>query len=617
MANPGDFAYTVKQQADIVRIVGDYVKLRKSGGANFSGLCPFHNEKTPSFSVHASRQFYHCFGCGESGDVFSFIQKIERITFPEAVRFVAQKLGIPIPKATFNSEAEAREARVRGALLDMHERACAWFQEQLRRPEAAHAREYLAERGLTPEMIAKFRVGYAPDSGFLLRDALKRDFDEELMRESGLFSWKESAPPSTNSGQENQPQRAQGNTAIYSKFRNRVTFPICNESGRVIAFTGRTLATDEKAGPKYLNSPETAIYTKGHVLFNLDKAKEPMRKLDYTILVEGQMDCISVYAAGLHNVIATSGTAFTEAQARLLGRFTKNIVVNFDPDTAGANAAEKSLAMLVEQEFNIKVVTLEQGYDPDLFIRRQGIQAYGAALRSAPKYFDYLIERARAKFPHSAEGKVKAINFLLPHIQRIPSRIVRDELTNEIAQKLSIDSGVLRQELKHAAVARGSVQVKAAKMQVTLAERILVRALASQTEMLADDPESARDGADGIFDPTQEARVVFSSERLHAGLNSESLVEALLANDSADPMSLPISDEERGLLADILMNEHEELTQELVENAIQALRQKKTLQDREQELKHQIAEAERRQDVGQLARLLKEKLDLDRTLAAQ
>ncbi len=191
MANPGDFAYTVKQQADIVRIVGDYVKLKKAGAQNFSGLCPFHGEKTPSFSVHATRQFYHCFGCGQSGDVFSFIQKIENITFPEAVRMIAQKLGIPLPKAAYATEGEAKEARLRGQLLDVHERAVAFFQECLRRSEGARAREYLKGRGLDEEMIAKFRIGYAPDSGFLLRDRLKSEFSEEVLRESGLFSWKE------------------------------------------------------------------------------------------------------------------------------------------------------------------------------------------------------------------------------------------------------------------------------------------------------------------------------------------------------------------------------------------------------------------------------------------
>ena len=192
MANPGDFAYELKQQADIVRIVGEYVKLKKAGAQNYSGLCPFHNEKTPSFSVHATRQFYHCFGCGASGDVFSFVQKIENITFPEAVRAVAQKLGIALPKVSYSSPAEAKEAKLRTVLLEVHERACAFFQESLKRPEGARAREYLAGRGLNEEMIKAFRIGYAPDSGFLLRDRLRGEFEEEVLRESGLFSWKES-----------------------------------------------------------------------------------------------------------------------------------------------------------------------------------------------------------------------------------------------------------------------------------------------------------------------------------------------------------------------------------------------------------------------------------------
>ena len=618
MANPGDFAYTVKQQADIVRVVGDYVKLKKSGGQNFAGLCPFHQEKTPSFSVHATRQFFHCFGCHESGDVFKFVQKIENITFPEAVRLVAQKLGIPIPKATFNSEAEAQEARLRGALLDMHERACFWFQEQLRRPESAAAREYLAQRGLDEKTIAQFRIGYAPDSGFLLRDVLRRDFHEDLLKVSGLFSWKEIAATgnSETDGASGHLRRAvSAPPALYSKFRHRVLFPICNENGKVIAFTGRRLAQDEKAGPKYLNSPETAIYSKSHVLFNLDKAKEAIRRLNYAILVEGQMDCISVFAAGRQNVIATSGTAFTEAQARLLARFSKNIVVNFDPDTAGAAAAERSLALLVEQEFQIKVVTLDQGMDPDLCIRRQGVQAYDAALKKAPKYFDYLLGRAQQRFPRSGEGKVQALNFLLPHLQRVPSRIVRDELANEMAQKLGIDSAVLRQELKYAAINRGTQQVTSTpQRQVTPAERVLLRALASPAEMLAEAADSARDGAEGVFDPTREARFVLSSERLHEGFSSEALVESLLQAGNADPLSLALTETDRALLADILLHDESELTEELMQGAISALRHKKNLR-LEQQLQQRISDAERRQDIPELTRLLAEKQKLDRALA--
>src|SRR6266436_3044195 len=616
MANPGDIAYTLKQQADIVRVIGDYIQLKKAGAQNFSGLCPFHGEKTPSFSVHATRQFFHCFGCGASGDVFSFVQKIENITFPEAVRAVAQKLNIPLPKTSFSSPAEAKEAKLRTVLLDVHERACAFFQECLRRPEGARAREYLAGRGLDEETIRRFRIGYAPDSGFLLRDRLKGEFGEEVLRESGLFSWKEaSSQPSAVSRQVNSKSldsprhsaneaaelarddnggveqqipsfgrndkggSAEDSTAInmYSKFRNRVMFPIASEAGKVIAFTGRTLLTDEKAGPKYLNSPETAIYSKSKVLFNLDHAKEAIRKLDYAILVEGQMDCISVFAAGFQNVIASSGTAFTELQAKLLGRFSKKIVVNFDPDTAGARATERTLALLVEEEFNIQVLTLEPGFDPDLFIRRKGKDAYARALRNSQKYFDYLIERARTQFPvRSADGKVKAVNYLLPHIQRIPSRIARDELAREMAQKLGIDSSVLRQELKHVAANRSTVSLKAlAEVQVTDAEKILIRALASATEMqTSEDHLSARDGAEEEFDPSRQAQFVLKSERLHLGLATESLIEVLLGtgSETMHVTDLPLPETDRGLLAAILMKDDEQLTPERLEGAVRGLR---------------------------------------------
>jgi DNA primase len=637
MANPGDFAYTLKQQTDIVRIVGDYVKLKKAGAQNFSGLCPFHSEKTPSFSVHASRQFFHCFGCGVSGDVFSFVQKIENISFPEAVRLVAQKLGVPLPKLSYASEAEAKEGRLRGQLLDVHERAVEFFRECLRRPEGARAREYLVGRGLSDEMIACFRIGYAPDSGFLLRDRLKQDFSEEVLRESGLFSWKDSSEPSAASSQQKQitasdrsdnedatapkaetrSPKLEARLSMYSKFRNRVMFPIANDAGKVIAFTGRTLSTDEKAGPKYLNSPETPIYSKSRVLFNLDLAKEWIRKLDYAILVEGQMDCISVFAAGFHNVIASSGTAFTELQSKLLGRFSKNVVVNFDPDTAGAKATERTLGLLVEEEFNIKVLTLEQGFDPDLFIRRKGKDAYENSLRHSQPYFSYLIERARAQFPlRSAEAKVKAVNYLLPHIQRVPNRIARDELAHEMAQKLGIDSAVLRHELRHAAASRSSTQVKTpAEAQVTDSERLLVRALASARQMQAGEEHlSARDGAEEEFDPARQARFALEGDELHRGLASESVIDSLLnaGPEIADVMNVPQSESERRLLAAILLNEEEELSAERLEGAVRALKKIK-IRRRLEEVQREL-QSSRARDPQQLQSLLHEKLRLKRSL---
>jgi DNA primase len=673
----GDFKESLKQQADIVRIVGDYVKLKKAGAQNYSGLCPFHGEKTPSFSVHATRQFYHCFGCGASGDVFSFVQKVENISFPEAVRVVADKLGIALPKTTFSSPAEAKEARARGALLDIHERACAFFQECLRRPEGARAREYLKGRGVDEEIIARFRIGFAPDSGFLLRDRLRGEFGEELLRESGLFSWKQgdggqgqekqvlrsaqddkqnkddreggSTPQSALSSQQSQKQvlrsaqddksskdasiggtpelgassqklvaqnqKLEAASSIYSKFRGRVMFPITNDAGKIIAFTGRTLSTDEKAGPKYLNSPETPIYSKSRVLFNLDKAKEAIRKLDYVILVEGQMDCISVFAAGFQNVIASSGTAFTELQAKLLGRFSKNVVVNFDPDTAGARATERTLGLLVSEEFQIKVLSLEQGFDPDLFIRRKGKDAYAEALRGSQPYFSYLIERARAQFPvRSPEGKVKAVNHLLPHIQRVPSRIVRDELAHEIAQKLGIDSAVLRQELKHAAGARSSGTIKSApESQVTDAERLVIRALASARVMqLAEEHISARDGAEEEFDPSRQARFAIQSEGLHMGLATESLIDVLLNSEAreTDVMELPLPEGDRNLLAAILMKEDEEMTAERVEGAVRALRRMRL----RRMLENVQKELESSRDRERSQALLQERMRLKRAL---
>jgi DNA primase len=383
----------------------------------------------------------------------------------------------------------------------------------------------------------------------------------------------------------------------------------------VIAFTGRTLSNDEKAGPKYLNSPETGIYSKSRVLFNLDLAKESIRALNYAILVEGQMDCISVFAAGFRNVIASSGTAFTGAQAALLGRFSKQVVVNFDPDAAGAKATERTLGLLVEEEFDIRVLTLETGFDPDLYVRRKGKEAYAAAMKKSQKYFDYMIERARAQFPvRSAEGKAKAVNYLLPHVQRVPSRIVRDEITEEIAQKLNIDSGVLRQELKHAAATRKTATVKAAPdAQVNDAEKILIRALASGGQMQTEDSVSDRSGEDDAFDPVRQARYVLSAERLHLGLGTESLIDALLnSNTSAELMELPISEQERGLLAAVLMKDGEELTAEQIEGAVRALRRVQ-IRRRLEQIQRQL-ETLRSPDPTELRSLMDEKLRLKRAL---
>jgi DNA primase len=503
---------------------------------------------------------------------------VENISFPEAVRSIATKLGIPLPKQQY-SPGEAQEASLRAKLLDLHQSATDFFQQQLKTPAAAAAREYLNSRALTDEMAREFRVGYAPESGFVLRDRLKSEFDEATLKQSGLFSWKDEQG---------------GVGAMYAKIRDRVMFPIANEQGKVIAFGGRTLATDkEKAGPKYLNSPETPIYSKGRVLYNLDKAKEAIRKLDYSIVVEGYLDCIRVYTAGMHNVIASSGTAFGEAQVRLLARYSKNIVVNFDPDTAGAAATERSLAMLVEEDFAIKVITLEPGLDPDLFIRKRGVDAYKEQVLNSRKYFHYLIDRAQQQFPgRSPEAKVKAVNHLLPHIHRVPSRIVRDELAAEVAQRLAIDSAVLRQELKAAATTRSQKvsEAGAAKQSVTPAEKILVRALLSP-QLFA------------------EAHDALSDENIHHGWSSEPLISVLLSapeETRREPMSLELDNAQRALLANVLMEDDDELSAEEVRRAVVALR-RPHLERRLKENEQQFDAAYKKLDFDRIRQLSREK----------
>ena len=582
-----DFAQNLKQQVDIVKVIESYIRLRKAGAQNYSGLCPFHKEKTPSFSVHAVRQFYHCFGCGVSGDVFSFVGKIENVSFPEAVRIVAQKAGIPLPKREFSSPEQAAEARLRGKLLDLHEAAAAWFEEQLRGPEGALAREYLAGRGLDASGIKTFRVGYAPDSFHALREHLSPIADAETLRASGLFSSKEQGDGSFG--------------PLYDRFRKRVMFPICNESGRVIAFTARTLETGEKAGPKYINSPETALYSKGNVLFNMDKAKTAIRQFEFALLVEGQMDCISVYLRGFQNVIATSGTAFTEQQVGLLRRHTSQVAVNFDPDTAGANAAEKSIALLTEEGFTIKIVTLEDGLDPDRYIRERGAEAYKNAIRGARRQSDYLIERARQLFPGaSAEQKVKAMNYLLPHIRRIPEKLSRDQFAMDAAQKLGIDSAVLREELRQAALKRRE-RVESRAVMLTEVERVLLRALA-------------------ITDPEfEEARrlagdAITRQPSLFAQLTAFPALLALATRAIQDPMDVIEDPAQRAFLAEALLGETVPPTGELVVDTL-AWHEANLIEAQLRQIRVEMAEAERAAGWREALQLNAKRTELERRLS--
>jgi DNA primase len=579
MAEAGSFAEKVKQQADIVRVIGEYVRLKKTG-QNFTGLCPFHQEKTPSFSVHPVKQMYYCFGCHEGGDVFRFVMAMEKCEFPEAVRTIAEKCGIPIPRPRERSPEERRENQQRGALVEMHQQAAAFFARQLHEAaEGKVAAAYLEDRGLDREAMKRFGLGWAPSAGDALLRQLKPKYPEALLEVSGLFS------------------RDQGGR-LYDKFRRRIMFPIANDSGKVIAFGGRAMGDDM---PKYMNSPETPVYSKSNLLYHLDRAKEAIRQGDVAILVEGYMDAIAVARAGIANVVASCGTSLAEPQIKLLGRFTRRVIVNFDPDTAGQIATERSIALLLEKEFDVRVLALPGAADPDKFIKEQGVEAYRKLLAQAPPYLDYLIGKARKMDRTSAAGKVAALNFLMPFVQRLPDRLLRSEWATRIASELRVDEPVLREALRRAAVERRSeVKPKAELMgsPVKKAERRLLQMFVEAEEF------------------REQLREALASEALHRGLETERIFEILVSSVSGRPdvptLAAALGDRDRGLFFELLFEEPQEATWQEAESCLEVLRSRAV----EQELADLQKKIESQKLPEDLNRLLSRRLELQKKLAA-
>jgi DNA primase len=585
MAEAGSFAEKVKQQADIVRVVGEYVRLKKSG-QNFTGLCPFHAEKSPSFAVHPTKQIYHCFGCGVGGDVFKFVMEMEKCPFPEAIRIVAEKCGISIPRPKERSPEERKENQQRSVLVETHREAQTFFVKQLEGTlEGKAARAYLEDRGLDKETIMRFGIGYAPSGGDVLLRHLKSKYNEKLLVDSGLVS------------------RDQGGR-LFDRFRRRITFPISNESGKIVAFGCRALGDDQ---PKYLNSPETPIYSKSNLLYHMDRAKEGIRRQDFAILVEGYMDAIAVARAGISNVVASCGTSLAEPQIKLLGRFTRRVIVNYDPDAAGQTATERSLVLLLEQDFEVRVLALppvgNKKADPDLFIREMGKDAYLKLLKEAPPYVDYLIARARQMDLTTGEGKLRAVNFLLPYVQKIPNRILRSEWATRIAQQLRLDEPVLRAALSKAASERRS-EVKTQPELVGRAAKPVERRL---IRMLAE--------AEGF---RHELAQQLQNARLYHGLETEKIFAALvIASLAGQPLQATevaavLEERDRRLLFEILFEEANEPTWEEAQSCIEALQHRQA--------EHELAEVQRSIEANppapEMRGLLEKKQDLMRRLAA-
>jgi DNA primase len=453
-----DFAEQLKSSIDIVKVIGEYVRLRRVGtSGRYTGLCPFHQEKTPSFGVHQVRQFYKCFGCGAGGDVIKFVMEIEGMTFWEALKLLAERNGIPLPKRADYSDAETK---LRAALLDMHSIAEQVFRNNLHSPLGAEARAYLERRGVSGKMVEQFGLGYADPSGqTLVRRFDEGGFSQDALEASGLV------------------RRRQEGGGLYDAFRGRLMFPIHNESGKTIAFGGRAMRDDDQ--PKYLNSPETPIYRKTSVLYNLHRAKEAMRRLNRGVLVEGYMDVIGTYAAGVHEVVASCGTALTTPQVKAIHRHADAVVVNFDPDTAGANAAERAIPVFLDEGMHVRVLSLEGGLDPDEYVKEHGEEAYRAKLEAASGYFHWLADRARTKFDmRTPEGRVDAFKSLLPAVQKIPDKLERAAVADDLSAYLGLERGLVLDQLRRAMTDRRAPEARAQASSPTPAiERILLGAL--------------------------------------------------------------------------------------------------------------------------------------------
>jgi DNA primase len=587
MAEAGSFADRVKQQADIVRVVADYVRLKKTG-KDFSGLCPFHQEKTPSFTVSPIKQIFYCFGCGKGGDIFNFVMDIERCEFPEAVRVVAEKCGISMPRPKERSPEERKENQQRAALVEMHREAQTFFTKQISGTlEGKAARAYLEDRGIDGKTIDRFGIGYAPSDGdALLRLLKQKKYADKSLVESGLIS------------------RGEDGGRLYDRFRRRITFPIANDSGKIVAFGCRALG-DEM--PKYLNSPETPIYSKSNLLYHLDRAKEALRRSDFAVLVEGYMDAIAVARAGISNVVASCGTSLAEQQIKLLGRFTKRVIVNYDPDSAGQSATERSISLLLEQDFEVRVLALppvgDKKADPDLFIRERGVEEYTNLLKNAPPYVDYLIARARQMDLTTGEGKLRALNFLLPYLQKIPNPMLRTEWATKAAAQLRIDEPVLRAAFKKASVERRSVvktQPELVGRSAKPVERRLIRMLAESAGFRRELAQQLQSGA------------------LHHGLETEKVFSALIAASLSDEPVQPteiaalLEERDRRTLFEILFENASEPTWDEAMSCIEALQQRQA--------EHELADVQRSIEASpagpELRGLLQKKQELMRRLAA-
>ena len=588
MRFPRGFADDVRSQSDIVRVVSDYVTLKKRGSRHVA-CCPFHSEKTPSFGVSADRGLYYCFGCGAGGDVFGFVMQIEGCSYPDAIKIVADKNGIPIP-AQSESEDHRREAHDREVVLRLNEWAAEYFEKQLlESAAAAHARDYVESRGINDETRKLFRIGFAPDrwDGLLnhLHDLGATDREIEI---SGLAVRKESG-------------------GLYDRFRGRVMFPILDSQGRPIAFGGRVIGQGE---PKYLNSPETAVYTKGRNLYGLSLARNEIRRLEFAILVEGYLDCIIPFQEGVNNIVASLGTALTDGQVRLLRRYMEQpqIIVNFDPDSAGEAATLRSIELLLAEGFKVNILRMPTAQDPDEYVRSHGAAAFRNLFKTTQPYIEYIIDRATAQYDLSRPtAKVEAVNAILPHLARMRDRVARADYAVQIADRLKIDNKVVRDELKRVATNRqqsmDSNRLRASREVKDGERQLLELLLANQEVRRAIMPNLNRDD--------------------YSELRTQAIFDAVvyLDEESIDPDFAALTarledDNDRALIPALLMGDGSENPEDefevLFKRATQALCSLRSmkLERRLEQIQIEIGKAERESNSELVLRLHQERMEV-------
>jgi DNA primase len=426
---PDDKIEEVRRRADIASLIGEYVTLKKAG-RNYLGLCPFHREKTPSFTVSPDKQMFYCFGCSEGGNVFSFLMKLNHLTFPEAVRHLAGKVGVVIPERTM-SRVEKERDTLAEQIRRVNELAAGFFTRALQSPAGESAMKYLGKRGIGESAIKTFRLGLAPEGWSHLHEFLeKKGVSPKLAEQAGLLV----------------PRAGEPERGHYDRFRGRVMFPIEDVDGRVIAFGGRVMGADE---PKYMNSPESTVYTKGNTLYGLARTREAIREKGFAILVEGYFDLIALWNTGILNVVATLGTALTRSQVDLLRRYTVRVVAVFDPDEAGRKALARSLELFLAGNVHARAVILPDGQDPDDFVRTHGREKMDEMVAHAWPMADYYIEKilgGRGTLEEDRDKLREAVSFL----SRLEDAVERNLFIKKIAEKLNVDEDVLKTEVRRA-----------------------------------------------------------------------------------------------------------------------------------------------------------------------